>query len=115
MNFIFTGSSDPAEVSGKNGTADLPNSLQVVEIGLKASSPVKTYLVDCMVKGPGPCYECSFNMIGPDGQSETWQMPNSDWRHLLFTVTPGDTEWYPLKLTARLSMTFKSCDVTEVP
>src|SRR5262249_7478863 len=115
LNFIFPSSPDTAEFDGKNGTVHFPNSFQEVEIGVRADTAEKTYLLDCTVKGPGPCYECFFSIDGPDGQSQIWQMSNSDWRHLLFTLNPGDTQWYVLKLKGRQAMTFKSCDVMEVP
>ena len=115
LNFIFRGSPERAEVSGQNGTAHFPNSDQVMEIGLRSNVPSKNYLLDCTVKGPGPCYECFFEIDGPDGQTEQWDMTNSEWRHLLFTVSPGDREWYVLKLWARISMTFQSCDVMQLP
>ena len=82
LNFIFPGSPETAEVSGQNGTAHFPDSIEVAEIGLRSNVASKNYLLDCTVKGPGPCYECFFTIDGPDGQTETWDMTNSEWRHL---------------------------------
>jgi len=114
LNFIFPKDSPGGEIDGRSGTAHLMDYADVVEIGIRARATEKPYLVDCSVKGTGPCYECFFSIQGPDAQTETWQM-TSDWMHLQFTVTPGDTDWYPLKLQARHDYTLKSCEVMEVP
>ncbi|HEY5401840.1 MAG TPA: hypothetical protein VIK24_03190 [Pyrinomonadaceae bacterium] len=110
----FTSSDGTAEVSGQHGTAHFTNTLQAVEIGVRASTPAKNYLLDCTVKGPAPCGFCNFAIDGPDGHHEGWERTDSDWKHLLFTVSPDDTDWFVVKLTGA-GMTFKSCDVMELP
>jgi hypothetical protein len=109
LNFVF----GSGEINGRTGNARLDSISSIVEIGIKPSSPGKSYLADCTVKGHGPCAGCYFRITGPDGQSEVWPVQDSEWKHLLFTVSAGDTDWYTLKLQS--PVTFKSCNITEVP
>jgi hypothetical protein len=115
LNFIFPKNSSGGEIDGHNATAHLLDYMDVVEIGIKPRLSGKAYLADCSVKGTGPCYECFFQIQGPDGQGEKWEMYNSEWKDLLFTVNPGDTDWYVLKLQTRREYIFKSCNIMEVP
>jgi len=109
LSFVFGG----GEINGRTGNARLDSISGIVEIGIKPSSPGKSYLADCTVKGHGPCAGCYFRITGPDGQIEVWPVQDSEWKHLLFTVSAGDTDWYTLKLQS--PVTFKSCNITEVP
>lgn len=114
LSFVFSPSYGSEEINGRTGNARLHSISSFVEIGIKPSSPGKSYLADCAVKGRGPCVGCSFIITGPDGQSEQWVVQDSEWKHLLFTVSAGDTDWYTLKLVGP-GFTFKSCNITEVP
>ena len=113
LNFITPLNSGRGEVSGQNGTARFTFTSQVVEIGLRASAPAKNYLLDCTVQAEA-CPSCVFSVEGPDGHQEYWKRTDSDWKHLIFTISPGDTDWFVAKLKASFGMTFKSCDVMEV-
>jgi len=114
LNFVFPANSGLGEVSAQHGTANFRGVGQVVEIGVRASAPAKNYLLDCTVKA-GACPSCVFAIHGPDGHEEYWKRTDSDWKHLLFTISPGDTDWFVLKLEGAFGMTFKSCDVMELP
>jgi len=115
LSFVFPSDYKGGEINGRTGNARLDSTSDIVEIGIKPSAPGKSYLTDCTVKGPGPCLECIFRITGPDAQSEQWPMSDSELKHLLFTVSPGDTDWYALKLQATREFIFKSCNITEVP
>ncbi len=114
LSFVFSPNYGSGEINGRTGNARLNSISSIVEIGIKPSSPGKSYLADCTVKGRGPCAGCYFRITGPDGQSELWPVQDSEWKHLLFTVSAGDTDWYTLKLLGP-EFTFKSCNITEVP
>jgi hypothetical protein len=115
LSFIFPHVDGEGEINGRSGNARLASFADIVEIGVKPGSPGKTYLSDCTVKGSGPCYDCLFRITATDGQSEQWPMPDSEWKHLLFTVSSDDTDWYALKLQGHREFTLKSCNITEVP
>ena len=117
LSFVFPLGYAGGEINGRTGNARLESSTStVVEIGIKPSSPGKSYLTDCAVKLFAACSsECLVRITGPDGQSEQWLIHDSEWKHLLFTVSAGDTDWYMLKLQGYPAFTFKSCNITEVP
>jgi len=116
LSFVFPLGYAGGEINGRTGNARLESSIStVVEIGIKPSAPGKSYLADCAVKLLAACHsQCLVRITGPDGQSEQWPL-NDEWKHLLFTVSAGDTDWYTLKLSGYPAFTFRSCNITEVP
>jgi hypothetical protein len=65
-----------------------------INIGVKAPTPGKIYLLDVYAKGNSSiehCSHCAFAAEGPDGQLEFWDM-TGDWQQLYFTTYSDDTD-----------------------
>jgi hypothetical protein len=87
------------------------------------SSAGRKYLIDCAVRSgislkgviPGAEHKPTpFKVIGPDGSSQTFQLPDNE-GHLIFTLGATKAGWYGFQIIGGgLTWTFYSCEVTNL-